>query len=482
VHPGTGPPQALAQRIVDDHQYGCVGLDLDGTVVFANAAAARLAGVPADDLVGSNMADYLDADHAALARQVLEEQTARGNHGLPTIWAIRQPGGEVVHAEIGAKVYLDDPDFTGVVLRLRPFEAERHFDAFVTGLAHGHPLEQNLASIARWVEARLAGSRVTVAHDWDGQRFTRAIPTALPAVLDGTMGDGGLPAPWTSAARTGSLAAADLGDLPPEVAAAAAACGLAACWVLPIEAAHKDEPDGVLLMWRSEPGPPYLTHTDLMRKAQEACSLAFARHDSTEALHRAARTDHLTGVANRAAFQEALAPAVREARRGTTALLYLDLDGFKQVNDTHGHPLGDRVLVEVVERVASAIRPDDLLARLGGDEFAVLCGDIAFAQDAVALADHLVSVIGAIREVDGIPIDIGVSIGIALPETDDDIDASGAGLVSAADRALYLAKARGTGSWVIATRLGTVADIDDHRRRAAGRPVPAVDALEKGTG
>ena len=174
MHPGTGPPQALAQRIIDDHQYGCVGLDLDGTVVFANAAAARLAGVPADDLVGSNMADYLDADHAALARQVLEEQTARGNHGLPTIWAIRQPGGEVVHAEIGAKVYLDDPDFTGVVLRLRPFEAERHFDAFVTGLAHGHPLEQNLASIARWVEARLAGSRVTVAHDWDGQRFTRA--------------------------------------------------------------------------------------------------------------------------------------------------------------------------------------------------------------------------------------------------------------------------------------------------------------------
>ena len=142
------------------------------------------------------------------------------------------------------------------------------------------------------------------------------------------------------------------------------------------------------------------------------------------------------------------------------------------MNDTYGHPLGDRVLIEVVRRVAGAIRPDDLLARLGGDEFAVLCGDVAVAQEAVALADHLVAAIGAIREVDGAAIDIGVSIGIALPESDGDVDASGAGLVSAADRALYLAKARGTGSWVIATRRGTVADMEDRRRRAAGRPVP----------
>ena len=151
------------------------------------------------------------------------------------------------------------------------------------------------------------------------------------------------------------------------------------------------------------------------------------------------------------------------------------------MNDTHGHPLGDRVLIEVVDRVAAAIRPDDLLARLGGDEFAVICGGIALGQDAVALADRLVAVIGSIRDVDGIPIDIGVSIGIALPETDGDVDTSGAGLVSAADRALYLAKARGTGSWVIATRLGTVADIDDHRRRAVGLPVPSVDVREEGT-
>ena len=94
VHADTGPPQAFAQRIIDDHHYGCVGLDLDGTVVFANVSAARIAGVPAGKVVGSNLADFLDTDEAALARQVLEEQTVRGNHGLPTIWAIRQPGGQ----------------------------------------------------------------------------------------------------------------------------------------------------------------------------------------------------------------------------------------------------------------------------------------------------------------------------------------------------------------------------------------------------
>ena len=98
------------------------------------------------------------------------------------------------------------------------------------------------------------------------------------------------------------------------------------------------------------------------------------------------------------------------------------------------------------------------------------------------LADGLVSGIAAIREVDGVSIEIGVSVGIALPESGDDIDASGAGLVSAADRALYLAKARGTGSWVVATRLGTVADIEGHRRRAApDRPVKAHRSLAEDT-
>jgi diguanylate cyclase (GGDEF)-like protein/PAS domain S-box-containing protein len=169
-----------------------------------------------------------------------------------------------------------------------------------------------------------------------------------------------------------------------------------------------------------------------------------------EALERLARIDSLTGVANRRQFEEQLSSALARARRQGegVALLAIDVDHFKAINDNHGHPVGDAVLVEVAGRLLSCVRAGDLVARLGGDEFMVLVGNPA-PDSAEQIAKHIMS---AMRE----PVElgphmklpIGASIGIAYSSSA--IDAQP--LMLLADRALYRAKAAGRNCWRSADR------------------------------
>ena len=149
-----------------------------------------------------------------------------------------------------------------------------------------------------------------------------------------------------------------------------------------------------------------------------------------------ARHDTLTGLPNRAGLAEAM-----EARRsGQVALLYLDLDGFKAVNDTHGHGIGDQLLQAVADRLRGLTRPSDVVARIGGDEFVILTDDLP-GSALLAFGERLVSQVSApyAFSLDLKPI-IGMSIGIArAPEHGSEL----ASLLSAADQALYEAKALG---------------------------------------
>jgi diguanylate cyclase (GGDEF)-like protein/PAS domain S-box-containing protein len=164
-----------------------------------------------------------------------------------------------------------------------------------------------------------------------------------------------------------------------------------------------------------------------------------------EALERLARIDSLTGVANRRQFEEQLASALARARRQNEgiALLAIDVDHFKNINDNHGHPIGDSVLVEVAGRLLACVRAGDLVARLGGDEFMVLLVNPG-PESAETIAQH---VMAAIRE----PVElgphmklpIGASIGVAYSSSAIEAQA----LMSLADRALYRAKAAGRNCW-----------------------------------
>lgn len=161
-----------------------------------------------------------------------------------------------------------------------------------------------------------------------------------------------------------------------------------------------------------------------------------------EQLIRTTRFDGLTGLANRAVFVAALDQAFARARRGdgAFAVLYLDLDYFKDVNDTLGHDVGDRLLQIVAERLKSQIRLSDTAARFGGDEFAVLATNLHGPEDAAVLARALLAAVSQVIVIDGNEIQIGTSIGIAIY---DQNVANSEVLLTYADLALYRAKAEG---------------------------------------
>lgn len=156
-----------------------------------------------------------------------------------------------------------------------------------------------------------------------------------------------------------------------------------------------------------------------------------------------AHHDALTGLPNRRLFRDRLELALAQAGRGVdVAVLCLDLDRFKAVNDTLGHPVGDKLLQEVAQRLAACVREGDTLARLSGDEFAILQIGVTRPEDAALLAHRIVRVIGEAYEVDAHRVVIGTSIGIAAtPRDGGSVDA----LLKNADTALYRAKAEGRG-------------------------------------
>jgi diguanylate cyclase (GGDEF)-like protein len=172
--------------------------------------------------------------------------------------------------------------------------------------------------------------------------------------------------------------------------------------------------------------------------------------------------DALTGLPNRRLLMDRLSQALKRHSRGAPlALLFIDLDGFKQVNDRLGHDAGDALLVGTAERILGQTRAQDTVARFGGDEFVVLCEN-AGAAEAERIAARIRTSISEQRELDGRPITVGASIGIATPRAGGGVNE----LLREADAAMYAAKER--------SRPGGA----DDRRPTAPLPEPRIDLEE----
>ncbi|MBT9569265.1 MAG: GGDEF domain-containing protein [Thiobacillus sp.] len=152
--------------------------------------------------------------------------------------------------------------------------------------------------------------------------------------------------------------------------------------------------------------------------------------------------DALTGLPNRTAFFEALDRASAHANRINTslAILYFDLNGFKQVNDNFGHTTGDRLLREVAERVGAELRSEDVLARLGGDEFVLLLQLDQASQRPQQVASRVLQVLATIRSIEGNPLEVTASVGIVVVKGRDAAGLGAETLVELADRNMYAAK------------------------------------------
>jgi diguanylate cyclase (GGDEF)-like protein len=153
--------------------------------------------------------------------------------------------------------------------------------------------------------------------------------------------------------------------------------------------------------------------------------------------------DELTGLPTRALMLEHIAHGLaRRGAEGSVALLFLDLDDFKPVNDALGHAAGDAVLAVLGQRIAAAVRPGDAVARWGGDEFTVLCEDARGASSGMAIGQRVLRAIQRPLRVRGSVVRLGASIGVAIARAGVEAPEE---LVERADRAMYVAKRRGGG-------------------------------------
>jgi len=168
-----------------------------------------------------------------------------------------------------------------------------------------------------------------------------------------------------------------------------------------------------------------------------------AERTTSQRLAHQANHDALTGLPNRAHVLHKVTQALHSGENGLGAILFIDLDNLKFINDTLGHEAGDAALKLVAERLHSAVRPNDLVARLGGDEFvAVLCGSIT-AAEVDQISKRLHALLSEPASIGGATVRLGASVGIAEVEPDDDRNADD--LLRDADQAMYTAKKSGRG-------------------------------------
>ena len=205
-------------------------------------------------------------------------------------------------------------------------------------------------------------------------------------------------------------------------------------------------PKGVIgaLVVQSYSGAVRYTKKDeaLLQFVSNQVAAAIVRKQTEAWLEHIARHDPLTDLPNRTLVHDRLQTALTRARREgqRLALLYIDLDGFKQVNDSFGHTLGDQLLQDVAQRIVRCVRQSDTVGRIGGDEFVVLLHDINQPQDATEIADLIRSSLDQPFDLDGRRLAISSSIGVATwPEHGDD----GKQLIRHADEAMYAAKKKG---------------------------------------
>jgi c-di-GMP-specific phosphodiesterase len=311
--------------------------------------------------------------------------------------------------------------------------------AILQRIARNEPLAETLDELCREIEEAYPGTHCSVLLADHAQRVLRhaAAPTLAAEVVEAVEGLAIAPdmgACGTAAFTQENVVVYDaLSDpLTAPFVELAAAHGLRAVWSHPLLDLN-GQTLGTFAVYRSEPHRPEAGEVELVESAGRLAGLAIERERSQQALEAAANLDPLTGLPNRNSFLERLGE--RLAVSDDLAVMFLDLDGFKWINDSLGHPAGDAILIQAAERLGRVLRPGDVLARFGGDEFTILVNNASeLAADRVA---------GRLREVftepfvlDGGEFFLSVSVGTALAD-----GSRGAfDLVRDADAAMYAAK------------------------------------------
>lgn len=414
----------------------------EGEVVWINATMTELTGFTVDDLIGSNMLDHLDLEWNPLSLESITYALDNPGMRLPTMLRFHTKDGPPIVMEVTANNQLENPAIRGLVVHLRPSDERQLLDLILESFASGEDLASTIGRVHDVVRAETIEAESAVFLFFSGATGSHPVLSSCPEVGALSAMDG-LSTPWSLAASSGRpVLLADLSGLPLPMAEAAAASGFGACWAYPVCRTGTGVVDAVLVIWRRTAGAPEPTASMMADRLVKLAALVLERVEHSRDLQHAADHDALTGLVNRSRFFAAVDEHLALAA-DPLGVLYLDLDGFKPINDRWGHGHGDDVLVAVADRLRASVRPGDTVARLGGDEFAVACPG-ATSDELIRLADRILAVVRAPITVDGEVLRVSTSIGLASCPAGA---SPGEVLVAAADAALITAKATAKGTW-----------------------------------
>ncbi len=442
------PPQPflaseVASHLVDDGTLLFFALDGAGTIRWTSGSARQHLGRDPSDLVGTHGIELLHpADHEVLF-ETFGESVRGAEDRIRVPLRLRSADGGWSTFEFGGIDLRDEQGEGTFLVWGSPHEATGRLLEFLNALLAGAQLRDLLDQVLEWHDTTTPGTRsaVLVVDDMGCFQPVQArggIPPGLTPVVDP---DDPEPGPWADALAGAKIAdLPDLSGLTPERRAAAEAAGFETVWAVPIAAAGRP-PTAVHVLWRERPGGSLSTQRRQLLSTAQVLQLALHWSCAQGELMLAATTDPLTGLANRAQLDTCICAD----ESSVAALLFVDLDDFKAVNDRHGHLVGDRILRESARRMAEAVRPQDLLVRLGGDEFAAWCPSLRSPIDADDIARRLLAVLDVPFDLEGRSYRVGGSIGVAMVHDHDpwrgDVDR----VLGAADQALYRAKNAGGG-------------------------------------
>jgi len=284
--------------------------------------------------------------------------------------------------------------------------------------------------------------------DREGRHLEKGVAPSLPefynAALDGIEIGVGVGSCGTAAFTGERVIVADITTHPywTPYKDLAASAGLGACWSQPIRGAA-GQVLGTFAIYHRGPHAPTQADIALIEQTASLTSIAIERKESQTQLERIAHFDTLTNLPNRVLLADRLQQAMAQAQRRQQqlAVVYLDLDGFKTINDHHGHQTGDQVLVTLAQRMKEALREGDTMARMGGDEFVAVLIDLQDTQASVPLLQRLLAAAAEPVHVGELSLQVSASLGVTFYPQAQDIDADQ--LLRQADQAMYQAKLAG---------------------------------------
>ncbi|MBI1175632.1 MAG: EAL domain-containing protein [Sideroxydans sp.] len=430
-------------------------LDADKRYLYVSAACRTILGYAPEELLGHSCEEFLHPDELNTSRNAYR-QIADGAESATIRIHVRHHDGHYLWLESRLRALRDEagnPTETIAVIRdisdrKRGEQRERIHNIALEKLAQGAPLYEVLETIVHGVEQERPGILCSILLlDQQGEHLLTGAAPSLPAFYNQAIHGARIGAGVGScgnAAYTGSRTIVeDIQNHPywAPFRELAARAELAACWSEPIRSSS-GEILGTFAIYQQQPGGPSDADIDMIQTTCNLASIAIERKRTDELMWAHANYDPLTKLPNRRLFRDRLQQELKKSQRAelALALFFIDLDLFKEVNDTLGHDIGDMLLAEVASRIRGAVRDSDTVARISGDEFTVVLPELAETSRAEHVAQDILQTLAQPFQIEKEHIYISASIGITLyPADTSEIEE----LLKNADQAMYAAKKRG---------------------------------------